>query len=212
VPPSVRFVSAAPGCRQLQTLRIKSSGFTSWVRIPPGTCFWVRTHFSSQLPQELHPAPYLLLESQCLRPGYAHADEPLIFGGCGFERQLRPDRDRLRQPRKGRCAGGLLCKRVSVIERAEHTGGSCINTGTVPARRCGIRALFFRRSNAPYRSIISQGNLTSTISCTTSVKSSNGAQRILKKSCPPPHRARARQAAFLTPHTVLCRLLRACVS
>jgi len=26
-------------------------------------------------------------------------------------------------------------KRVAVIERAEHMGGSCINTGTVPARR-----------------------------------------------------------------------------
>ena len=34
-------------------------------------------------------------------------------------------------------------KRVAVIERAEHTGGSCINTGTVPSKTLRESALYF---------------------------------------------------------------------
>src|SRR5260370_31803313 len=34
-------------------------------------------------------------------------------------------------------------KRVAVIERAEHMGGSCINTGTVPSKTLRESALYF---------------------------------------------------------------------
>jgi len=34
-------------------------------------------------------------------------------------------------------------KRVTIIERAEHTGGSCINTGTVPSKTLRESALYF---------------------------------------------------------------------
>ena len=34
-------------------------------------------------------------------------------------------------------------KRVAVIERAKHTGGSCINTGTVPSKTLRESALYF---------------------------------------------------------------------
>ena len=34
-------------------------------------------------------------------------------------------------------------KRVAVVERAEHTGGSCINTGTVPSKTLRESALYF---------------------------------------------------------------------
>ncbi len=34
-------------------------------------------------------------------------------------------------------------KRVTVIERAEHMGGSCINTGTVPSKTLRESALYF---------------------------------------------------------------------
>ncbi|HEY8715988.1 MAG TPA: FAD-dependent oxidoreductase, partial [Candidatus Acidoferrum sp.] len=34
-------------------------------------------------------------------------------------------------------------KRVALVERAEHTGGSCINTGTVPSKTLRESALYF---------------------------------------------------------------------
>ena len=39
-------------------------------------------------------------------------------------------------------------KRVAVIERAKYTGGSCINTGTVPSKTLRESALYFSGSEA----------------------------------------------------------------
>jgi pyruvate/2-oxoglutarate dehydrogenase complex dihydrolipoamide dehydrogenase (E3) component len=42
-------------------------------------------------------------------------------------------------------------KRVAVIERAEHMGGSCINTGTVPSKTLRESALYFSGLKQPLR-------------------------------------------------------------
>ncbi len=66
-------------------------------------------------------------------------------------------------------------KRVAVIERAQHMGGSCINTGTVPSKTLRESALYF--SGLKQRGLYGidyslKENLTSTTSCTMSAKSS----------------------------------------
>src|SRR5207245_779159 len=44
---------------------------------------------------------------------------------------------------KGGAQAAYFGKRVAVIERAEHMGGSCINTGTVPSKTLRESALYF---------------------------------------------------------------------
>src|SRR6266849_6142813 len=44
---------------------------------------------------------------------------------------------------KGAAQAAYFGKRVAVIERAEHMGGSCINTGTVPSKTLREYALYF---------------------------------------------------------------------
>ncbi|PYU56015.1 MAG: Si-specific NAD(P)(+) transhydrogenase, partial [Acidobacteria bacterium] len=44
---------------------------------------------------------------------------------------------------KGAAQAAYFGKRVAIIERAEHMGGSCINTGTVPSKTLRESALYF---------------------------------------------------------------------
>src|SRR6202158_922242 len=44
---------------------------------------------------------------------------------------------------KGGAQAAYFGKRVAVIEGAEHVGGSCINTGTVPSKTLRESALYF---------------------------------------------------------------------
>ncbi len=41
------------------------------------------------------------------------------------------------------CSTAYFGKRVAIVERAEHMGGSCINTGTVPSKTLRESALYF---------------------------------------------------------------------
>ncbi len=82
---------------------------------------------------------------------------------------------------KGAAQAAYFGKRVAIVERAEHMGGSCINTGTVPSKTLRESALYFSaRSTFPASSsaaftgsiIRSRKISPSTISCTMSVRSS----------------------------------------
>src|SRR6266849_5625411 len=44
---------------------------------------------------------------------------------------------------KGAAQAAYFGKRVAIVERAEHMGGSCINTGTVPSKTLRESALYF---------------------------------------------------------------------
>src|SRR6267143_4777605 len=86
--------------------------------------------------------PPLLLQSSGKRITYpnfrASAEEcvtssdkfDLIVIGCGPAGE------------KGGAQAAYFGKRVAVIERAEHMGGSCINTGTVPSKTLRESALY----------------------------------------------------------------------
>jgi NAD(P) transhydrogenase len=61
----------------------------------------------------------------------SHDDFDLLVIGCGPAGE------------KAGAQAAYFGKRVAVIERAEHTGGSCINTGTVPSKTLRESALYF---------------------------------------------------------------------
>ena len=61
----------------------------------------------------------------------AHEQFDLLVIGCGPAGE------------KAGAQAAYFGKRVSVIERAKHTGGSCINTGTVPSKTLRESALYF---------------------------------------------------------------------
>jgi NAD(P) transhydrogenase len=61
----------------------------------------------------------------------SHDDFDLLIIGCGPAGE------------KAGAQAAYFGKRVAVIERAEHTGGSCINTGTVPSKTLRESALYF---------------------------------------------------------------------
>src|SRR5579872_5123004 len=58
-------------------------------------------------------------------------DFDLIVIGCGPAGE------------KAGAQAAYFVKRVAVIERATHMGGSCINTGTVPSKTLRESALYF---------------------------------------------------------------------
>jgi NAD(P) transhydrogenase len=61
----------------------------------------------------------------------SHEDFDLLVIGCGPAGE------------KAGAQAAYFGKRVAVVERAEHTGGSCINTGTVPSKTLRESALYF---------------------------------------------------------------------
>jgi NAD(P) transhydrogenase len=61
----------------------------------------------------------------------AHEQFDLLVIGCGPAGE------------KAGAQAAYFGKRVAVIERAKHTGGSCINTGTVPSKTLRESALYF---------------------------------------------------------------------
>jgi NAD(P) transhydrogenase len=61
----------------------------------------------------------------------SHDEFDLLVIGCGPAGE------------KAGAQAAYFGKRVAVIERAEHTGGSCINTGTVPSKTLRESALYF---------------------------------------------------------------------
>ena len=61
----------------------------------------------------------------------SHEEFDLLVIGCGPAGE------------KAGAQAAYFGKRVAVIERAEHTGGSCINTGTVPSKTLRESALYF---------------------------------------------------------------------
>ena len=61
----------------------------------------------------------------------ANDDFDLLVIGCGPAGE------------KAAAQAAYFGKRVAIIERAEHTGGSCINTGTVPSKTLRESALYF---------------------------------------------------------------------
>jgi len=61
----------------------------------------------------------------------SHDDFDLLVIGCGPAGE------------KAGAQAAYFGKRVAVVERAEHTGGSCINTGTVPSKTLRESALYF---------------------------------------------------------------------
>src|SRR3984893_18035216 len=76
-----------------------------------------------------HPAPatYPLLEDSVS----AQEQFDLLVIGCGPAGE------------KAGAQAAYFGKRVAIIERAKHTGGSCINTGTVPSKTLRESALYF---------------------------------------------------------------------
>src|ERR1700736_2799939 len=73
------------------------------------------------------PATYPRLEDSVP----AHEQFDLLVIGCGPAGE------------KAGAQAAYFGKRVAVIERAKHTGGSCINTGTVPSKTLRESALYF---------------------------------------------------------------------
>jgi NAD(P) transhydrogenase len=61
----------------------------------------------------------------------AHEQFDLLVIGCGPAGE------------KAAAQAAYFGKRVAIIERAKHTGGSCINTGTVPSKTLRESALYF---------------------------------------------------------------------
>jgi NAD(P) transhydrogenase len=61
----------------------------------------------------------------------AHEQFDLLVIGCGPAGE------------KAGAQAAYFGKRVAVIERAKHTGGSCINTGTIPSKTLRESALYF---------------------------------------------------------------------
>ena len=97
-------------------------------------------------------------------------------------------------------------KRVAVIERAEHTGGSCINTGTVPSKTLRESALYF--SGLKQRGLYGiDYSLKENLTVHDFMHHEREVvemerQRILKNLALHHIELVRGQAAFLTPHTV----------
>src|SRR4029077_617201 len=84
-------------------------------------------------------SPTILRDADCLSKFEYSAEElvtssetfGLVVIGCGPAGE------------KGGAQAAYFGKRVAIIERAEHMGGSCINTGTVPSKTLRESALYF---------------------------------------------------------------------
>src|SRR3984893_16952100 len=101
---------------------------------------------SSQIFENVHASlPFLLLDSpRTFIDHPAPATNPLLEDSVSAQEQF--DLLVIGCGPAGEKAGAQAAyfgKRVAIIERAKHTGGSCINTGTVPSKTLRESALYF---------------------------------------------------------------------
>src|SRR5882762_5796189 len=114
---------------------------------PPGTCFLgCAHHFRHSYRKNLPPRAVSSSRISVPASGLCSRRRTrLIFGG---DVVLSDNFDLIvigcgPAGEKAGAQAAYFGKRVAVIERAEHTGGSCINTGTVPSKTLRESALYF---------------------------------------------------------------------